>query len=129
MCVSARLLNFIRLHSHMHSAVSGQSANFKVQCVHRPGAKTICQGADHSLSTGRRAVTGNSIEGISKGVKCIFRLLPVRLDSAAQLRGQDSPVDSSPKPMQSYSSTSSQLLVEINTSSHISEEVLKYWWW
>lgn len=59
----APLLNFTRLRSHMLSPVSGHGANFKVGCVHRPEAKTICQWAHHSLSTGRRAVTGNSLEG------------------------------------------------------------------
>lgn len=51
------------LHAHMHSPACGHSANFKVRCVHGPGAKTICQGAYQSLSTSREAVTGNSLGG------------------------------------------------------------------
>lgn len=98
--LSALLLNFTRLHSHMHSPVHLQNS-MRAQA----GSQTICQGADHSVSTGRRAVTGNSLEGKwASETHLQTSSSSSWFSSTAERSRIPQSSDSSPKPMQSYSS-------------------------
>lgn len=129
----APLLNFTMLHSHMLSPVSGHGANFKVGCVHRSGAKTIRRGGGHqSLSTARRAGTGNSLEGTSERAKHILQT-----SSSWSWFSGSAEVEDSPGPqtaLRKQAKMGSQPLTEIKerkkTHRNISGEVIKYcWWW
>lgn len=76
---------------HSHTERDGPHANFKVQCMYGPVAKTICLGAILLCQCSEWLWQEIALR-ITKQAKHIFRLLPAHLDLEVQLRGQDSSV-------------------------------------
>lgn len=72
-----------------HTVKDRPHANFKVQCMYGPVAKTICQGAI-LLCQCTEWLWQEIALRVTKQAKHIFRLLSAHLDLVVQLRGQDS---------------------------------------